>query len=66
MSAEHRRYRVRFADRGAEELTDETVDFTLLISGLGSVPVVTGSIVHPINGATDMRPLTVLAVDRKG
>jgi hypothetical protein len=61
-----RRYRVRFAERGATDITASTVDFILEVPDMAAVPVVAGSFVHPLDGATEMRPLHVLGVDKAG
>jgi hypothetical protein len=66
VSAVRRRYRIRFAERGAVEITDGTTEYTLLVADTHSIPVVAGSIAHPIQGATEMRPVTLVAVDRDG
>jgi hypothetical protein len=61
-----RRYRVRIAQQAVSEITDGTVDFTLEVADLHDVPVVAGSLVHPLDGATELRPLHVLGVDYAG
>jgi hypothetical protein len=61
-----RRYRVRFAERGATDITTSTVDFILEVPDITEVPVVAGSFVHPLDGATEMRPLHVRGVDKAG
>lgn len=61
-----RRYRVRFAERGATDITPSTVDFILEVPDIEEAPVVAGSFVHPLDGATEMRPLHVRGVDKAG
>ena len=61
-----RRYRVRFAIQGATEVNDSTVDFILNVADLSAIPVIAGSFVHPLDGATEMRPVTIEAVDYAG
>lgn len=65
MSASQRRYRVRIAQRGASEV-DGYVEFILELGDLAEPPVVRGSLVHPLDGATELRPLTVLGIDTDG
>lgn len=65
MSAEQRRYRVRIAERGAPDV-DGYVEFTLELGDLAAPPVVQGSLAHPLGGSTELRPLTVLGIDRDG
>ncbi|MCI0436846.1 MAG: hypothetical protein L0271_24885, partial [Gemmatimonadetes bacterium] len=64
--AVQRRYRVRFAFRDAASISDSQVEFALDVPELGAAPVVAGSFVHPLQGATEMRPLHVRGVDRAG
>lgn len=66
VDAQERRYRIRFAERGAIEITPGTVEFTLDLSDITDIPVVSGSIVHPIQGANEMRPFQFEAVDVDG
>lgn len=66
MSAQERRYRIRFAERGAEEITEDTVEFTLDLTTLYGIPVVRGSVAHPIQGANEMSPFLVEAIDEDG
>jgi hypothetical protein len=64
----HRQYRVRFATRGATEV-EGNVEFALTIPAplpLHRIPVVAGSFVHPLKGATELRPLHVEGVDIEG
>lgn len=69
--AQGRRYRVRLATLGAVEVSDSTVEFALEVEDtadhpLASVPVVAGSFVHPLDGATELRPLSVDCLDKDG
>jgi pectate lyase len=64
----HRQYRVRFATRGATDV-EGNVEFALTIPAplpLHRIPVVAGSFVHPLKGATELRPLHVEGVDIEG
>src|SRR5687768_6151224 len=61
-----RRYRVRIGQRGAVEIDESSVDFVLDVPDLGEAPVVAGSFVHPLDGATELRPLHVLGIDTNG
>ena len=68
MSSRRREYQVRVAELGAPEVPGN-VEFTLTISDplpLHRVPVVAGSFVHPLDGATETRPLQIEAVDLEG
>lgn len=75
MSAVRREYRSRIATRGATEV-EGNVEFILYLGSeaapvlgigrLGSPPSVTGTLVHPLQGRTTLRPFTVEGVDVGG
>lgn len=63
MSSADRLYRVRVAAAGEDEVTDLTVEFTLTVSDLHGVPVVTTQIVHPMQGKAESRPFSIEVLD---
>lgn len=66
MSHVSRDYRVRIHQRGTQDPTDATAEYTLGVNRLAEIPSFGGVIIFPAEGRTEARPWTVNVVDANG